>query len=391
MKAVHLLKVADAVVSAPQEFSGKKPYFATGDVDGTELGNASMVTYGDRPSRANLTAKPGDILFAKMQATSKVLHVTESSSDAVFSTGFCNLRPKIDLLASRYLFHFLNSPIFQHAKDTRCTGATQKALTLAALREIEIPLPENIDEQNRVVSILDKADAIRRKREQALTLADDFLRSVFLEMFGDPVRNPQNFSMLPFSKLVTTIDSGFSPKCEARPATSGEYGVLKVSAVSSTQFRADENKAVLPSFQPNPAHLVRKGDLLFSRKNTYELVGASALVELDTQNLALPDLIFRLVINPEIVTKEFLWAMLVQPSMREELRKIASGAAASMPNIGKGRLLDLEVMTPDFHLQQVFSEIYIKSRSMLANQRAQHMDATNLFAALSQRAFAGDL
>ncbi|POC15472.1 type I restriction endonuclease subunit R, partial [Vibrio vulnificus] len=58
--------------------------------------------------------------------------------------------------------------------------------------ELEIPLPP-LEEQKRIAAILDKADAIRQKRKQAIALADEFLRSVFLEMFGDPVSNPKGW------------------------------------------------------------------------------------------------------------------------------------------------------------------------------------------------------
>jgi type I restriction enzyme S subunit len=61
--------------------------------------------------------------------------------------------------------------------------------------EHEIPLPP-LEEQKRIVTILDKADAIRQKRQQAIALADDFLRSVFLDMFGDPVTNPKGWERI---------------------------------------------------------------------------------------------------------------------------------------------------------------------------------------------------
>ena len=87
-------------------------------------------------------------------------------------------------------------------------GATVKGITLDFLRELEVPVPP-IDEQKRIATILDKADAIRRKRQQAIQLADEFLRAVFLDMFGDPVTNPKEFKKGPITELADVI-TGFA-------------------------------------------------------------------------------------------------------------------------------------------------------------------------------------
>ena len=71
-------------------------------------------------------------------------------------------------------------------------GAAQPGVNSSKLKELEIPLPP-LPEQKRIAAILDKAAAIRRKRQQAIQLADDFLRAVFLDMFGDPVTNPKGW------------------------------------------------------------------------------------------------------------------------------------------------------------------------------------------------------
>ena len=90
------------------------------------------------------------------------------------------------LLDQRYLLRFLLSKSSYF--ESRGKGATVKGITLDVLRELPVPLPP-LEEQQRIAAILDKADSLRRKRAQAIALADDFLRATFLDMFGDPVTN----------------------------------------------------------------------------------------------------------------------------------------------------------------------------------------------------------
>jgi type I restriction enzyme S subunit len=207
-----LLEVADNITQGPSPFDGVRTYHATADVGEHELPGGTVVTYGERPSRANLVATSGDLLFAKMQSTAKVLQVNSETSDAIFSTGFFNLRPRRGKIESRYLYWFLRSPIFQNAKDRRCTGATQKALTLAGLREIEIPLPDSLDHQRRISALLDKAFEVQRKRVQTREMADELLQSAFLDRFGDPLTNKKGLPTAPINELGRVVTGNTPPR-----------------------------------------------------------------------------------------------------------------------------------------------------------------------------------
>ena len=201
-----ILKVTEASISGPSKFDGSKTYYATADVEGTGLLEGRPVTFHERPSRANLVAQRDDLLFAKMQSTHKVVHVNGKPEDAIFSTGFFNLRARSGVLDPRFLFWFLCSPQFHSQKDRLCTGATQKALTLAGLRSISIPMLDGVAEQKRVASILDMADDIRRKRELMLGSVDELIKSRFVAMFGTPQSNPKSLPMAPikaFGRVVT--------------------------------------------------------------------------------------------------------------------------------------------------------------------------------------------
>ena len=188
MKRVPITLYAPLANDRVSEFPGARRYLATGSVNDDGVLTPELITYESRPSRADLSARLGDVCFARMQATRKVLRIDEAGAETILSTGFAVLRPNPEYLYSGYLRNWVASDAFQFAKDKLCTGATQKAITNAKITTLPIPVP-SLAEQRRIARILDAADVLRAKRRGALAQLDTLLQSVFLDMFGDPVMN----------------------------------------------------------------------------------------------------------------------------------------------------------------------------------------------------------
>lgn len=211
-------------------------------------------------------------------------------------------------------------------------------------------------------------------------------------MFGDPVRNEKSWDKKPLGLLLKDIESGKSPKCESRPAEHGEWGVLKLSSVTSCDFKAQENKALPPNVTPHVNYEVKAKDLLFSRKNTFELVAACAYVYETPTKLLLPDLIFRLVIKDENqINSVFLWKLLTFPSQRKSIQSLAAGAAGSMPNISKANLRQAEVIAPPLDDQKRFVSCVSRIEKIKHRYQSSLSDLEDLYNALSQKAFSGEL
>lgn len=309
----------------------------------------------------------------------------------ILSNNLFKISFNLSIVDRNYLYLMLSSQVFQNVLQGQMKGGIQKHLGHQTISRQVIPLPP-LAEQKRIAAILDKADAIRQKRQQAINLANDFLRSVFLDMFGDPVTNPKGWSKKKLNHLLSSIDSGKSPKCEGRPATEGEWGVLKLSAVTSGEYKSTENKALLRTTDTNKKHEVRADDILFTRKNTRELVAAVAYV-FDTETLKfMPDLIFRLNIRDrQLLEPLYLFALLSNNSQRKKIQSFAGGAAGSMPNISKAKLLEVEVPVPPIQLQKKLALIIEKVRVLVNHKRESAIVSDNVFNSLSQKAFAGEL
>jgi len=329
---------------------------------------------------------PGDFLLTNSMSFG---HPYIMKTSGCIHDGWLVLSNKKGVIDQDYFYHLLGSDLIYAEFSRLASGSTVKNLNIEIVKGIKVSLPP-LEEQRRIAAILDKADGVRRKRKEAIRLTEELLKSTFLEMFGDPVTNPKGWEVRELGDCVKDIESGWSPKCDTRQAEPEEWGVLKLGAVTYGHFNPDENKAMLPDDVPRQELEIKTGDLLVTRKNTYELVGASAFVQMTRPKLMLPDLIFRLRLIDGI-DPVYVWQTLSQKTMRLKLSGLAGGTAGSMPNISKARLRTLPFPVPPQLLQLKYREIFNQFWLKKEHQKESEEISENLFNSLLQRAFRGEL
>jgi type I restriction enzyme S subunit len=168
--------------------------------------------------------------------------------------------------------------------------------------------------------------------------------------------------------------------------------VLKLSAITSGRFSDEENKAMTADNEERPCLEVQIGDVLFSRKNTRELVAACAYVWDTEPRRMIPDLIFRFRIKEEAqLLPTYLWALLSNPKKRRSVQKLAGGSAGSMPNISKSKLRALEIELPSMDEQRTFEQAARRLQDHSQRSVSLLEFADTLFASLQSRAFNGTL
>jgi type I restriction enzyme, S subunit len=386
--------VTDGTHYTPKNVGAGFPFLTVKDIkdDHLDLKTCSFISEEDyiEACNGNSSPHPLDVLFSKDGTVGKV-HVVKTEEPFAVLSSIAILRPKIDVIDSNYLGYTLKSPLVLDQAIRRKTGSAIRRIILADLSSVKIPLPP-IDQQKRIAAILDKAEELRRLRRQSIEQLDILSRSIFIEMFGDPVTNPKGWNRFIFSDLISKIESGHSPNCLDRPKTDQEWGVLKLGAVTWCDYNQSENKALPPHEKPHLELEVKVGDLLFVRKNTYELVAASVLVRSTMPKLLLPDLIFRLRLNSDaLINSCFLHKLLINPSKRREIQKLASGAASSMPNISKAKLYSVLIEVPPLSLQQEFAQRIEAIEHLKSQHRESLAQLDKLFASLQHRAFRGEL
>ena len=308
------------------------------------------------------------------------------SGRALLNQRVCKIGSISDAVDRHYLGRFLSIALKEIEDAT--PFVTVKHLSVKTLKNIQIPLPP-LAEQKRIAAILDAADALRAKRRESLEQLDTLLQSTFLEMFGDPVTNPMGWEVGRLSDIVERLDGG---KNVAKSETETDFRVLKVSAVTSGQYRPDESKYLPADFEVPYSYLVRKGDLLISRANTVELIGATAYVWKTPENIALPDKIWKFIWKKDAkIEPLFIYHLSQDVEFRRILGNRASGTSGSMKNIAKPKLLGLPIIIPPLDLQQRFATIVESVEQQKAAQRSHLEELDTLFASLQQRAFQGEL
>lgn len=339
--------------------------------------------------RPELFLHENDILISSANSwnlVGKVCRVPRLSYAAT-AGGFISIVRATPSVEPRYLFRWLGSSEVQENIRACARQTTNIAnLSVEQFEELQIPLP-SLAEQRRIADILDKADAIRRKRKEAIALTDDLLRSAFLEMFGDPVSNPKGWPIRALGELATEMRYGTSEKCLGPQP--GALPVLRIpNVVGGRVDVADLKYATLAVAEVERLRL-RRGDLVFVRSNgNPDYIARCAVYDRDEEALFASYLI-RVRVRPEVLPT-FVQATLETPSYRGLLTRSARTTAGNF-NISTEGLRALKIPVPPIELQLRFERA--RSKGSLQRRRKAHAlaDAERLFDALVHRAFRGEL
>lgn len=288
-----------------------------------------------------------------------------------------------------YLYYFLKQDeLFRLIDGLSQRTAGQSGIDMDALKGYPMLLPP-LAEQKRIAAILDKADAIRRKRQEAIQLADNFLRSVFLDMFGDPVTNPKGWDLVLLGNHIKHANNGLS----RRRKTDENIGdiVLRLQDVhyDGIRFGKELNRIKLEAKEKS-RYSLDIGDLLFVRVNgNPEYVGRSAVYEGFYEEVFHNDHLIRIKVKDSF-NSEFLSYMFNLPGGK----KIISGktkTSAGQHTISQGGIESLEFIIPPIDLQNRFVEIKSKLKKQRIKQTSSFNELNHSFNSLSQKAFAGEL
>jgi type I restriction enzyme S subunit len=376
--------------SVPSYWGGAVKWMASGnvnlkgiwDVEGriTESGLASSnATMVDPPSVAVGLAGQG-----KTRGTVAMVHVRLCTNQSI-----ALIRGHDGVLSTPFLFHNLDAR-YEELR-ARSSGGGRGGLSRSILSEIPLAVPPYA-EQSRVAGILDTIDEAIRGTQEVIAklklvkqgLLHDLLTRGIDE--SGELRPPPDHAPLLYKQssigwvpvlwqisslgsVLKGIDAGKSPDLADIPARSGEWGVLKVSAVRPEGFEPSENKAVHDRWLINPELEVQHGDLLMSRANTSELVGMTCLVTRPPRGLLLCDKTLRLRIGPLADPGYVFWASQLD-SVRRQVEIDATGTSGSMKNISQASICRLAFPLPPLNEQQAIVRAMAGLWSRVASELA---------------------
>lgn len=350
MKQYSFTDCVEIAGSSCGRFEGEKWYVSTGavNVDHIENKDVEIVCYDEKPSRANLLVESGDVLFAKMQGTKKTLLIDDELAQHVYSTGFCSVRPKPQILTERCLYHLLTSETFLRQKDKNCSGATQKAVTNAGLEKIMIKVPE-IADQDAISERLDKLVLMINMRQKELKALDEIIKARFIELFGNIIQNDKQWPVLRFSDITS---SRLGKMLDTKQQTGQRsFPYLANFNVQWFKFELENLNQMDFSEADQEEFKLEEGDLLVCEGGE---IGRCAIWHNEIQPCYFQKALHRVRCNQQIIIPDYL-AWWFKYNCENKGFSAIEGAKATIAHLPGAKLKVLPVVTPPLVLQKQFA------------------------------------
>lgn len=291
-----------------------------------------------------------------------------------------SLNPRF--LDNKFLYFFLSLYIEQLRYDS--IGGIIKYIKLENLTDAAIPIV-SLEKQRKVITTLEKADRLRRTRRYALELSDTYLRSVFLEMFGDPAENPKSWKISELNDVCNKVTDGTHQPPVFTPSGIPFIFVQNIAQgeidFSNTRYVSEETYHQLTRNTK-----VDKGDIIYSSVG----VSFGVAVQVSTnRKFTFQRHIAHLKPKHDEVNSVFLSAQMNNPFVYSQAARASRGAA--QPTVNLGDIKEFKVIIPPLPLQEKFAAIVQKSDRIRAQQRESLRQAEHLFQTILHRAFRGEL
>lgn len=344
---------------------------------------------GALPSPKKYTTAPGKVC----EAGDIILGIRASIGDRVWSDGeYCLGRGVAGLRAesaldSKYLWHWLGFNAQRIAAKGR--GATFLQVTRKDIADLEIALPA-LTEQRRIAAMLDEVDALRSKCRVIGAHIDDLTQSIFVQMFGDPVRNPMRWQRVELGMLSNQglRNGAYFPKHAYKP---DGIEMAHMSDVFYDRVSRGNLKRVRATAQEIRKYLATGDDILIARRSlNYGGAGKPCLVPASAEPLLFESSLIRFSPDQRLVTPSYIFHLLKDPYFRRSvMSKIITGT--TIFGVSQSNLSRLEVPLPPLDLQDKFAAALDRQAGVKNPTDKMGVLVDELFASVESRAFSGQL
>lgn len=375
LKNIAVITMGQSPRSSSYNEEGVGIPFYQGNADFGELYPTARIWCNEPKKIAN----KNDILISVRAPIGALNYATEQ---CCIGRGLASITVKDEVLRN-YVFRLLKAN--RNKLINQGSGSTFKAIGKSNLEELRIPIVDEMT-QKKIMNLMDATEQIIRQRQIELQLFDDLIKARFVEMFGDPKANPFEWTTSTVGELILSCEAGWSGNGMQRKKKDGEIAVLKVSAVTKGYFDFDECKVLDDQDIIKKYVYPQAGDLLFSRANTREMVGATAVITQDYPEHILSDKLWR-VRFCDAANVWYMKYVLSSKSIRSIFSSVSNGTSGSMFNVSMGKFKSIRIPLPPIELQQQFADFVTQvDKSKVAVQKA--LDETQLlFDSLMQEYF----
>ncbi|WP_392476951.1 restriction endonuclease subunit S [Nostoc sp. C110] len=325
----------------------------------------------------------GDIVFARTGATTgKSFLVRSCPLGSVFASYLIRVRPSTKVVPG-YLARFFQTPNYWNQITRSSTGTAQAGVNASNLKKLAVPLPP-LEEQHRIAEILDRAEELRSKRREAIAQLDTLTQSIFLEMFGDPVRNPKGWVKMPFGEVCVTRLG----KMLDKQKQTGEYRRMYLRNANVQWFRFDLTDIFEMDFRASECKILRLqyGDLLICEGGE---PGRAAIWRDQIPECYYQKTLHRARPKNDLANSEYLayllWLLSKSGGLSDHI------TSSTISHLTGEKLKVMNIPIPPIDLQKEFAHRVESVEKLKASHRASLSELDALFASLQNRAFRGEL
>lgn len=385
------IKEIGEVISGSTPKTDKKEYWdgdiswvtpkEMGQLQGKYLrGTERKITSVGFKSCATRLIPTGNILFT---SRAPIGHLAINSIELCTNQGFKSIILN-ENFSSEYIYYALKSNV--NKLQDLGTGSTFKELSKRKFEEFSLLVPESLDDQLHIANILSKAENLIAQRKESIRLLDEFLKSTFLEMFGDPEKNPKNLPFTELEKLCAIIvDCPHSTPVKSKEATN--YPCIRTSELTKGYISWDSMQYLdEEEYIKRIQRLIPEaGDIVYGREGTYG--EAIRIPKTHKFSLGQRTMLFR----PDYTRTNsiFLWAMVRSEFVYRQAKKKNSGSTVGHVNVKD--IKQFRVYYPPIELQNQFAQIVEKTEALKSQYQQSLQELENLYGSLSQKAFRGEL
>lgn len=389
MRKVPISSIADVTAGQgapkPDEFSDNGiPFIRAGSLEdlleGKRESDLELVPAETAKKRKLKLYPKGSILFAKsgMSATKGRIYVLQNPAYVVSHLAILITKDNV-------YRDYLRLALKQFPPSSLIKDPAYPAIGLGEIQGYEVPIPVEIDDQKRIAHLLGKVEGLIAQRKQHLQQLDDLLKSVFLEMFGDPVRNEKGWGKPDFEAVISGMRNGLSPS----KAGTNKGRVYTLSAITGDFFqeifKEDSFSNIHKKYFPTD------NDFLVCRGNgNINLVGKGYFFPGVSEGVIFPDTIIAVSIQQSTVNKHFLEALWKTRFVRQQIERNARTTNGAH-KINQGVIEKIKIIQPPIELQNQFASIVEKTDFLKARYQQSLCEMERLYGALSQKAFKGEL
>jgi type I restriction enzyme S subunit len=342
-------------------------------------GKKKFIAYVENKKTLN-TCNKEDILIGRYGASiGKIL----TGLAGAYNVAIVKTIPNKKFIINKYLYFYLNSSYFQNFIQNAGSRAAQAGFNKKELEKSIIPLPP-LPIQQQIADLLDTADALRRTTAEQLQQLDDLAESVFLEMFGDVVRNEKGWEIDLLENLIQKIQIGpFGTQLHQSDYIENGIPLINPKHIINLKIVPDYKTTLEKGKYDNlPQYHLKKGDIIMARRGD---MGRCAIITEKENNFFCGT--GSLFIRPKlkVLDSKFVEKVLSNNSMIKYLELNAKGI--TMKNLNKTIVKNIPIIVPPIKLQNEFTKIIENIEVQKAELKQSLQDSEDLFKGLLQEIF----